>query len=139
MSINLNEISLQIIDLSLNPELDIYVNTTGITFSKKVIETLGYPAHVQFCIASSHSIFAIKVCRICDVKSVPFIKDKAKKNNTLCISNKNLKETITSKMPNYNPNQRYKITGEFDPAHRIMYFDLNSAVISEFQPKATSI
>ena len=75
-------------------------------------------------------------CQItCDAKAFPFVKANKKPGNTLCITNKNLKDSLMALMPECTPNLRYKLTGDFDKEHRIMYFDLKEVTECEFQPQ----
>ena len=134
MAIDFSNINLTVMDLSVNSSPDIFINTSGISFSKRVLEDLNNPAYVQFCMDGDQKVFAVKVCRSCDMKAFAFVKGKSKPGNTLCISNKNLKDTVCALIPEYNPELRYKLTGQFDREHRIMFFDLREAVECEFQP-----
>lgn len=95
MSIDFSNINLEIIDINTNTTLEIFINTSGVTFSKKVIEELHSPQYVQFCLDPSQKIFAIRPCRSCDIRSVPFMKNKTNPKVTLNLANKNLRETIT--------------------------------------------
>ncbi len=134
MAINYSDLNLNLIDLSLNSSSDLFINTSGVSFSKKVLDDMNYPANVQLSIDPLHRVFAVRVCRVCDAKSVPFVKKDSKPGNTLCISNRNLKESITALIKDYDEKIRYKITGEWDREHRIMFFDISGAVECEFQP-----
>ena len=134
MSIDFSTIKLTIMDLSVNASPDIFINGSGVSFSKRVLELMNYPANVQFGVDIDHKVFAVKVCRITDTKSVPFVKSNTKPGNTLCITNKNLKDSLIALIPDANPALRYKLTGEYDKERRIMYFPLNDAVECEFQP-----
>ena len=53
-------ISFDIIDLTVNASPDIYINKCGISFTKKVLEDLGYPANVQYCISAEYSGSIVK-------------------------------------------------------------------------------
>ena len=135
MSINFSEINLTIMDLSINSSPDIFINTSGVTFSKCVLELLGYPANIQFCVDIEHKVFALKPCRACDTKAFPFVKENRKTGKTLCIANKNLKDSLMAMMPECDPTLRYKLIGDYDKEHRIMYFSLKEATVCEFQPQ----
>ena len=134
MAIDFSTITLNVIDITTNTSPDIFINSSGISFSKKVLEDLNFPANVQFCTDSVHRVFAIRPCRSCDAKAVSFVKPNTKPGTTLCISNRNLKECITALAPELDPTIRYKISGEFDREHRIMYFDLTQVSVCEIQP-----
>ena len=41
-------ITFEVIDINVNATPDIFINRNGITFSKRVVEDLGYPANVQY-------------------------------------------------------------------------------------------
>ena len=135
MSIDFSAVKLTIMDLSANISPDVFINGSGVTFSKRVLELLNYPANIQFCVDMDHMIFALKPCRACDAKAFSFVKANSKPGNTLCITNKNLKESLIAMMPECDPSLRYKLVGEFDREHRIMYFSLRDAVPCEFQPQ----
>ena len=101
---------------------------------RRVLEDMNYPANVQFCIDPAHKVFAVRVCRVCDARATVFVKSGSKTGNTLCICNKNLKDSNTTLIKDYDEKLRYKLTGEWDKEHRIMYFDISNAVECEFQP-----
>lgn len=130
-------INFEIIDLNMNSSPDMYLNKTGITFSKKILEDLNYPANVQYCISPENKVFAIRVCKSNESKPVPFSKPRNEQTATFNTSNKNLIESIRAIMPeNYNIERRYKITGYFDAEARTMFFDMDEAVLDLFrQPK----
>ena len=66
MAINYSELNLNLIDLSLNVSPDLFINTSGVSFSKKVLDDMNYPANVQLSIDPLHKVFAVRVCRVCD-------------------------------------------------------------------------
>lgn len=124
----------EVIDININASPDIYINKNGITFSKKVVEDLNYPANVQYCISAENKVFALRVCKSNETCPVPFSKPKSEQSGTVSTSNKNLVESVKALMPsNYNPDKRYKITGHFDSDGRIMYFDMDTAVEDNFR------
>ncbi|MCR4617387.1 MAG: hypothetical protein K5669_04265, partial [Lachnospiraceae bacterium] len=96
MSIDFSNINLTVMDISVNSSPDIFINTSGVSFTKRVLEDMNYPAYVQFCFDMDHRYFAVKVCRSCDAKAYPMVKQGSKPGNTICISNKNLKYVLTA-------------------------------------------
>ena len=133
MAINFDSINLEVIDLNTNASPDIYINLKSTTFSKRVLEDMNYPQTVQFCLDAANKVFAIRVCKGNEVKSIPFSKAKNEQTSTLTCRNKNLKEAITTLISDYNPQKRYKITGEYDAENRVMYFDMATATPSHHQ------
>ena len=83
MAINFSNINLEVLDLTTNATPDIYINQNGITFSKRVLEDLNYPQNVQYCTDPSHKVFAIRVCKSNEAKSVPFSKPRSEQSSTL--------------------------------------------------------
>ncbi len=132
MAINFANIRLEVVDLNINATPDIYINQSAITFSKRVLEDLSYPQYVQYCVDAKQKIFAIRSCKGTEAKATAFAKVKGEQSNTLSSSNKNLRDVMTSLIPEYDRKQRYKVTGEFDAENRVMYFDMSTAKESSF-------
>lgn len=127
---NFKGLTFEIIDLNVNATPDVYINRNSITFSKKVLEDLNYPANVQYCLNAASKVFAIRVCKSNDAKATPFSKPKTDQTQTLSTSNKNLVESIKALMVDgYNPEMRYKVAGHFDQESRTMYYDMEEAVV----------
>ncbi|HXK77851.1 MAG TPA: hypothetical protein PKY19_05155 [Oscillospiraceae bacterium] len=133
MAINFSNINLEVLDLTTNAAPDIYINQNGITFSKRVLEDLNYPQNVQYCTDPAHAVFAIRVCKSNEAKSVPFSKPRSEQSNTLNCGNKNLHDVLIMLISDYQPKKRYKVVGEYDTENRIMYFDLSAAEAFEFR------
>ena len=127
MAINFNSITLEVIDINTNALPDVFINQNCITFSKRVLEDLGYPQNVQYCVDATNKVFAIRVCKANEAKAAPFSKPKSEQTHTLTCSNKNLRVAICALIPEYNAKGRYKITGEYDSENRVMYFDMATA------------
>lgn len=129
-------ITFEVIDISINATPDIYINRSGITFSKRVLEDLNYPANVQYSISTADRVFAIRASKSNEAKIVPFSKPRAEQTSTLSTGNKNLVESVRALMPkNCKPDQRYRVTGHFDSEGRIMYFDMDEVVEDSFRQK----
>ena len=127
-------INFDIIDLTVNATPDIYINKGNITFTKKVLEDLGYPANVQYCVSAENKVFAIRACKSNEAKSTPFSKPKSEQTSTLSTSNKNFIESVKALMKDScNSNIRYKVTGYFDAESRTVYFDMEEAVEDAFR------
>ena len=72
MAINFSNINLEVIDTTTNATPDIYINQNGITFSKRVLEDLGYPQNVQYCMDAAQRVFAIRPCKSNEAKATAF-------------------------------------------------------------------
>ena len=132
MGINFSNIKLEVIDITTNATPDIYINQTNVTFSKRVLEDLGYPQTVQYCVDTSQKVFAIRVCKGNEAKATPFSKPKAEQTGTLSCSSKNLREVIVTMIPDYNEKCRYKVKGEYDAASKALFFDMTTAEKASF-------
>ena len=127
MAINFSNINLEVIDLNTNALPDIYINQNCITFTKRVLEDLGYPQNVQYCMDSTNKVFAIRVCKGNEAKATSFSKPKAEQTTTLSCGSKNLRDVIVLMIPDYDARKRYKVTGEYDAENRVMYYDMTTA------------
>lgn len=133
MAINFKEINLEIIDINTNATPDIYINSNCITFSKRVLEDLNYPQHVQYGIDVEHRVFAIRVCKSNEAKATPFSKPRAEQTTTLSCNNKNMRDTVSRLISDYNPKARYKVVGFYDAENRTIYFDMSEAEMSFYR------
>ena len=132
MSINFSNITLELVDLNVNVSPDLFINQKVVSFSKRILEDLGYPQFVQYCIDAPNKIFAIRACKGNELKASPFSKPKGEQQRNFASTNKNLRAVILSLIPNCDSKQRYKITGEYDSENRVMYFDMNTAEICTY-------
>lgn len=94
MAINFSNINLEVIDTTTNATPDIYINQNGITFSKRVLEDLGYPQNVQYCMDAAQRVFAIRPCKSNEAKATAFSKAKGEQTTTLSCGNKNIHDTV---------------------------------------------
>ena len=109
---DISTLNLQVIDINMNAFPDMFVNATGITFTKKVLEDMGYPAYIQYSTDVDNKVFGIKACRGVDKGAQPFSKPRGEQTSTFNCSNKNIIETIREMMKGiWKDDKRYKITG----------------------------
>ena len=127
MAINFKEINLEIIDITTNATPDIFVNANCITFSKRVLEDMNYPQHVQYGIDAEKRVFAVRACKGNEAKATPFSKPRGEQTCTLSTSNKNIRDIVSRLITDYNPKKRYKVTGYLDSESRTMFFDMAEA------------
>lgn len=133
MAIDFSNINLEIVDINTNATPDLFINQTGVTFSKRVREDLSYPQHVQFSTDPTQHIFAIRACKGNEKKAFPFSKPREEQSDSLKVSNRNLLAILAALIPDYKPKTRYKVIGELDVEKRIMYFDMASAQESAYR------
>ena len=133
MAINFANINLEVIDITTNATPDLFINQNAVTFSKRVLEDLGYPANVKYCTDDANKVFAVRVCKSNEAKATAFSKAKSEQTTTLSVGNKNLREVLVAFIPNFDPKKRYKVSGEFDAENRVMYYDMTTAVESAFR------
>ncbi|ADL53679.1 hypothetical protein [Clostridium cellulovorans] len=133
MALNFANLKLEVIDITSNSTPEIYVNNNGVTFSKRVLEDLGYPQYVQFYTDPENKVFAVRPCKGTETKATSFAKAKTEQKNTLSITNKNLREVLVQLIPNFVEKTRYKIVGEYDAENKIMLYDMSKAEESSYR------
>ena len=133
MAIDFSNINLEIVDINTNATPDLFINQTGVTFSKRVLEDLCYPQYVQFSTDPAQHIFAIRACKGNEKKATPFSKPREEQVDSLKMPNKNLLAILAALIPDYKPKTRYKVIGELDVEKRIMYFDMATAQESAYR------
>ena len=63
--IDFSALKLTVMDFNAYSHTDpeIFVNRSGITFSRGVLETLNYPSYVQYLIDPKSHVFAVRACK----------------------------------------------------------------------------
>jgi len=131
--IDVSKLNLQVLDITTNASPDIFVNVTGITFTKRVLEDMNYPSHVQYSTDVDNKVFGIKACRSEDKGAVPFSKPRGEQIYTVICNNKNVTETIRVMMKGvWKDKKRYKVTG-FMLDKKTMIFVLPEGVQEDFR------
>lgn len=127
----------EVIDLSVQGTADLYINQTGLTFSKKVLEDMAYPAYVRPLIDVKNKAFALQSCRQNDDKSMKFSKPRGEQVTGYTTTSNALCRTVKAVMrESWKNTARYRITGIYDPTAKAMIFDLSSA--EELAPLRTA-
>lgn len=127
-------ITFEAIDINVNGTPDIFVNRSSLTFSKRVLEDLNYPAYVQYCVSSENRVFAVRVCKANEAKAVPFSKPKSEQINVVSTGNKNIVSAVRALMAeDTDAAKRYRVVGCFDPDSRTVYYDMETAVEEVFR------
>ena len=122
------EFNFEVIDVSTKGTPDIFVNLNGVTFTKKAIETIGFPPYVRPLIDVENKAFAVQVCKQNDEKAISFSKPRGEQINGVSVQLLAVLRTIRTIMRDkWQENNRYRIAGIYYPEAKAMVFDLNSA------------
>lgn len=116
----------EVIDITITGAPDIVINMNGITFSAKLLETLGNPDYVRPLIDPHNKAFAIQVCKETDAKSM-----RLRKNNpsgAYSSSCSVVRQTLRRMMKSaWKDTMRYRISGIPFPEEKAVVFDLSKA------------
>ena len=63
MNFDFSALNFETIDANINAYPDMFLNQNGVTFTKKVLEDLGYPAYVLCLLDAKAKVFAIRMCK----------------------------------------------------------------------------
>lgn len=139
MRFDFSSLNFETLDANVNAYPDMFVNVNGITFSRKVVEELNYPAYVLCQIDPKNKVFAIRMCKSNKPKGFKFSKPRGEQKGSVSITNKNLTEPIRRCMAGeWNPNKRYKVTGFWVADAKTMCFDLSEGVQEDFRVNNSS-
>jgi len=140
MKFDFSSLNFETLDANVNTYPDIYVNVNGITFSKKVVEELNYPAYVLCQIDFKNKVFAIRACRSNEPRSFKFSKPRGEQKGSVSITNKNLTEPIRHCMAGeWKPDKRYKVTGFWVADAKTMCFDLSEGIQEDFHTSNSEV
>ena len=90
MNFDFSTLNFETIDSNINAYPDMFLNQNGVTFTKKVLEDLGYPAFVLCLLDAKARVFAIRSCKSNEPKGFKFSKPRGEQKGVVTISNKNL-------------------------------------------------
>ena len=127
MAFDFSKFNFEVIDLNINVSPDIFINSSHIAFSRRVLENLGYPPFVQYCVDPAQKAFAIRACKGSESHAVPFSKPKSEQKGSCISHNRNLREAVAALIPHYKSKQRYRVTGQYDQQEKTLVFMMEEA------------
>lgn len=134
MKFDFSALNFETLDANVNAYPDIFINQNGVTFTKKVVEDLGYPAYVLCQLDAKNRVFALRMCKSNEPRGFKFSKPKGEQKTTVSISNKNLVEPIRSAMKGvWEADKRYRVRGFWVADAKTMCFDLSEGVLDEYR------
>lgn len=77
MNFDFSALNFETIDSNINAYPDMFLNQNGVTFTKKVLEDLSYPAYVLCLLDAKARVFAIRSCKSNEPKGFKFSKREA--------------------------------------------------------------
>ena len=86
MAIDFSALTFETLDANVNAHPDIFVNQSGVTFTKKVVEELNYPNFVLCQIDTKNKVFAIRMCKSNEPRGFKFSKPRAEQKTTVSIN-----------------------------------------------------
>jgi len=126
MKFDFNALNFETLDANTGSSPDIFFNQNGLTFSRRVVEELGYPAQILCQLDAKNRVFAIRACRKDESRAFKFSKAKEEQKSTICISNRNLLDPLRKCTADiWKKGQRYKVTGFWVADAKVMCFDLS--------------
>ena len=138
MKFDFSALNFETLDANVNAYPDIFINQNGVTFTKKVVEDLGYPAYVLCQLDAKNRVFAVRMCKSNEPRGIKFSKPKGEQKTTVSITNKNLVEPIRSAMgKEWERDKRYRVRGFWVADAKTMCFDLSEGVQEDFRTSGT--
>ncbi len=134
MAIDFSALNFEVIDSSVNAYPDIFVNQNGVTFTKRVVEDLNYPAYILCQIDVKNKVFAIRMCKSNEPRGFKFSKPRGEQKGTVSINSKCLTEPIRECMRDtWDTDKRYRVRGFWVADAKTMCFDLSEGVQEDFR------
>ena len=119
MNFDFSALNFETIDSNINAYPDMFLNQNGVTFTKKVLEDLGYPAYVLCLLDAKARVFAIRSCKSNEPKGFKFSKPRGEQKGVVTISNKNLLDPLRAVTgEDWIPGKRYRVRGFWVPMQK---------------------
>ena len=88
MNFDFSALNFETIDSNINAYPDMFLNQNGVTFTKKVLEDLGYPGLCFVPAGCESRVFAIRSCKSNEPKGFKFSKPRGEQKGVVTISNR---------------------------------------------------
>lgn len=138
MKFDFNALNFEILDANTNAYPDIFINQNGVTFTKKVLDDLNYPAFVLCQLDAKNKVFAVRMCKSSEQRGYKFSKPKGEQKATVSITNKNLVDPIRAAMEGvWQSDKRYRVRGFWVADAKTMCFDLSEGVQEDYRNAAS--
>ena len=89
MKFDFNALNFEVLDANTNAYPDIFINQNGVTFTKKVLDDLNYPAFVLCQLDAKNKVFAVRMCKSSEQRGYKFSKPKGEQKATVSNNNMN--------------------------------------------------
>jgi len=127
-TMNFEDFSFEVIDVSITGTPDVHITQNGITFTRRLVEDMGYPLYVTPMIDAKNRAFAIKECKATNEHAISFSKPKGEQKGAIVTSSTTIRSMIRAMMGDlWEKTNRYHITGIWYAEAKAMVFDLNTA------------
>ena len=138
MKFDFNALNFEVLDANTNAYPDIFINQNGVTFTKKVLDDLNYPAFVLCQLDAKNKVFAVRMCKSSEQRGYKFSKPKGEQKATVSITNKNLVDPIRAAMEGvWQSDKRYRERGFWVADAKTMCFDLSEGVQEDYRNTAS--
>lgn len=125
---NFNEFNFEVISVSIPGTPELFINLNGVTFSKKMIEDMNYPAFIRPLVDAENKALAFQVCKQGDERAMKFSKPRGEQNGSINIMSNVLLRTARTVMKDiWKDDFRYRMTAIYFPEAKAMVVDLTSA------------
>lgn len=129
MKFDFSSLKFETLDANAGASPDIFFNQSGLTFSRKVVDDLGYPAQILCQLDAKNRVFAIRACRKDESRAFKFSKPKEEQKSTICLTGRNLLDPLRKCTADiWKKGVRYKVTGFWVADAKTMCFDLSEGV-----------
>lgn len=116
------------IDVAVTGTPEIHITRYGVTFTRKLLEDMGFPAYVMPMIDVKNQVLAIKACKNETAHAMRFSRQKGEQKGALIVYASAIRRMVHLIMGDqWHEKNRYHITGVWYAEAKAMVFDLNAA------------
>lgn len=119
-----------VISLQKRGESEMQMNKRYITFTKALLEEMGWPPYVRVLINAKDKVLALQVCKVTDENAYKFTQPKEKQRKGKYCSSIPIRNSVTATMgDSYEDDKFYGFKGTYYPEVKAMVFNLNEAYL----------
>jgi hypothetical protein len=130
-----------VISVQRRGEAEMHLNKRYLTFTKSLLEEMGFPAYVRFMVNAKEQMLALKACKNTDENAYKFsLPRDLQKKAKYCQSMPIRKSVFAVLGDNWDESSFYGCRGIYCPDQKAVFFDLSKVFkrnVESFQRKST--
>lgn len=132
--IQFNSIKFDVINIQRHGEAEMQLNKRYMTFTKSLLEEMGWPQYVRPLVSAKDSVFALQACKATDENAYKFSLPRGEQKKAKYCCTASIKMSVIAAMGDkWNESKYYGFRGTYFPDDKAMVFELKDGYIRNIE------